>query len=42
MMSRQQYLNDDRKNGHPHLMWFVPGDAAKEWGKSTRVANDGL
>ena len=32
MMSKQQYLNDDVKNWHPHLMWFVPGDAAKSWG----------
>jgi len=32
MMSKQQYLSDDAKNWHPHLMWFVPGDAAKSWG----------
>jgi hypothetical protein len=32
MMSKQQYLNDGAKNWHPHLMWFVPGDAAKSWG----------
>ena len=32
MMSKQQYLNDDGKNWHPHLMFFVPGDAAKSWG----------
>ncbi len=32
MMSKQQYLNDGAKNWHPHLMWFVPGDAAKTWG----------
>ncbi len=32
MMSKQQYLNDDGKSWHPHLMWFVPGDAAKSWG----------
>ena len=32
MMSKQQYLADDGKNWHPHLMWFVGGDAAKSWG----------
>jgi len=32
MMSKQQYLNDGAKNWHPHLMWFIPGDAAKSWG----------
>ncbi|HEV2350033.1 MAG TPA: hypothetical protein VG028_09345 [Terriglobia bacterium] len=32
MMSKQQYLNDDGKSWHPHLMWYVPGDAAKSWG----------
>jgi hypothetical protein len=32
MMSKQQYLNDEAKCWHPHLMFFVPGDAAKSWG----------
>ncbi len=32
MMSKQQYLNDRGKRWHPHLMFFVPGDAAKSWG----------
>lgn len=32
MMSRQQYLNDRGKSWHPHLMVFVAGDAAKDWG----------
>ena len=32
MMSKQQYLNDGAKSWHPHLMFFVPGDAAKSWG----------
>ncbi len=32
MMSKQQYLNDDATNWHPHLMFFVPGDAARSWG----------
>lgn len=32
MLSRQQYLNDDGKNWHPHLMFFAPFDAAKSWG----------
>ena len=32
MMSQQQYLNDVGKSWHPHLMFFVGGDAAKSWG----------
>lgn len=32
MMSKQQYLNDQAKSWHPHLMFFVDGDAAKSWG----------
>jgi len=32
MMSKQQYLNDTGRNWHPHLMFLVPGDAAKSWG----------
>jgi hypothetical protein len=32
MMSKQQYLNDLGKSWHPHLMFFVSGDAAKSWG----------
>ena len=32
MMSKQQYLNDDALNWHPHLMFFIPGDAGKSWG----------
>ena len=32
MMSKQQYLNDAGKAWHPHLMWFLPGDAATAWG----------
>jgi hypothetical protein len=32
MMSKQQYLNDDGKSWHPHLMFLVSGDAAKSWG----------
>lgn len=32
MLSKQQYLTDDGKNWHPHLMFLVPGDAAKSWG----------
>jgi hypothetical protein len=32
MMSKQQYLNDLGASWHPHLMFFVPGDAAKSWG----------
>jgi hypothetical protein len=32
MMSRQQYLGDEPKAWHPHMMWFVAGDARKDWG----------
>jgi hypothetical protein len=32
MFSKQQYLNDQGKSWHPHLMFFVPGNAAKSWG----------
>jgi hypothetical protein len=32
MLSKQQYLADDGKAWHPHLMFFVPGDAGKNWG----------
>jgi len=32
MMSRQQYLNDRGMSWHPHLMFFVSGDAATSWG----------
>jgi len=32
MMSKQQYLGDHDMNWHPHLMFFVPGEAAKSWG----------
>jgi hypothetical protein len=32
MMAKQQYLNDDGKGWHPHVMFFAPGDAVKSWG----------
>jgi hypothetical protein len=32
MMSKKQYLSDEGKNWHPHLMFYVAGDAAKSWG----------
>lgn len=32
MMAKQQYLNDDGRNWHPHVMFFVSGDAVKSWG----------
>jgi hypothetical protein len=32
MTSKQQYLNDRGKSWHPHLMFFIPGNAAKSWG----------
>jgi hypothetical protein len=45
MMSKQQYLNDRGKSWHPHLMFFVPGDAEKGWGANVQgspiiAAND--
>ena len=32
MMAKQQYLNDDGKSWHPHVMFFASGDAEKSWG----------
>jgi hypothetical protein len=32
MMSKQQYLNDDGKAWHPHVMFYVSGDAQKSSG----------
>jgi hypothetical protein len=32
MMSKQQYLSDTDMHWHPHMMWFVSGDAASTWG----------
>ena len=32
MMSKQQYLTDSDMSWHPHLMFFIPGNAAKSWG----------
>ncbi len=32
MMAKQQYLSDDGKNWHPHVMFFVSGNAVKSWG----------
>jgi hypothetical protein len=32
MLSKQQHLNDRAGHWHPHLMFFVKGDAAKSWG----------
>ncbi len=32
MMSKQQYLNDDGKSWHPHVMFYVSGDSEKSWG----------
>jgi hypothetical protein len=44
MMSKQQYLNDQAINWHPHVMFIVSGDAAKSWGAdlpgSPVMAND--
>lgn len=32
MMSKDQYLNDQGKSWHPHLMFYVAGDVAPSWG----------
>ena len=32
MLAKRQYLGDQPKRWHPHLMFFVAGDAAKSWG----------
>ena len=32
MTAKHQYLNDTDKSWHPHLMFFVSGDATKSWG----------
>jgi hypothetical protein len=32
MMSKQQYLSDHDMGWHPHLMFFVAGNATKSWG----------
>jgi len=32
MLSKQQYLNDGAKNWHPHVMFYVPGDAQRSSG----------
>jgi hypothetical protein len=32
MMSKQQYLNDRGMSWHPHLMFYVAGNATKSWG----------
>ena len=32
IMSKLQYLSDEAKHWHPHLMFLVPGDATKSWG----------
>jgi hypothetical protein len=34
--SKQQYLNDRGKSWHPHLRFFVSGDAAKSWGADAK------
>ncbi len=36
MMAKRQYLSDDDKSWHPHLMFFVAGDALKSWGDNLR------
>jgi hypothetical protein len=36
MLSRQQYLSGADGNWHPHLMFYVSGDAGKDWGGNSR------
>ncbi len=36
MMSKQQYLNDQAGNWHPHLMFFVPQTDAQAWGADVK------
>jgi hypothetical protein len=31
-MSKHQYLRDQNMSWHPHLMFFIPGNAAESWG----------
>jgi len=45
MMSKQQYLNDQGKAWHPHVMFYYAGDTAKSWAADdpnspVMVAND--
>jgi hypothetical protein len=45
MMAKQQYLGDEGMAWHPHMMFFVSGDAEKSWGANLRgspviAAND--
>ena len=45
MMAKQQYLGDDGMHWHPHVMFFVSGEAEKSWGANLRgspviAAND--
>lgn len=37
MMSKRQYLSDNDKSWHPHMMWFMPGDAATSWVRICRA-----
>lgn len=32
MTSKQQYLNDEATNWHPHVMFYAPWGEAKTWG----------
>lgn len=32
MMSKQQYINDQGKSWHPHLMFYLAGDVGQSWG----------
>lgn len=32
MLSKQQFLNNEGKSWHPHLMFFVSGNSTKSWG----------
>ncbi len=36
MMSKQQYLNDQGKSWHPHLMFYSPGKVEENWGANLK------
>jgi hypothetical protein len=36
MMSKQQYLNDHGMSWHPHVMFYVAGNAEKSQGANLR------
>jgi hypothetical protein len=37
MLSKQQYLNDRGMSWHPHVMFFVAGQASNSWGQPAGI-----